>query len=251
MSNWIGFGLRRGILTTKYPREAVAVPPRYRGLTCAVDGADRAAQERGAAACLSSAISLHDDEARVDMARCFQCGQCRRVAPDAFSIANEFELASVTDEPEAARERLRRRAASFGRSVHVRHVDAGSDASCEQEIVALFNPFYDLNRLGLFLTPTPRHADLLLVTGIVTTAMADPLKRTYDAMAEPKIVVAVGTAACSGGIFADSHAVVGPVDRVIPVDVKIPGAPPAPITILNGLWVALGRAVAKHREVAS
>jgi Ni,Fe-hydrogenase III small subunit len=126
----------------------------------------------------------------------------------------------------------------------VRHVDAGSDASCEQEIQALFNPFYDINRLGFFLTATPRHADILLVTGVVTTAMAGPLRETYDAMPDPRVVVAIGTAACSGSIFVTGEEVIGPVHEVLPVDVRIPGAPPSPLSIINGLWVAVGRATA-------
>jgi Ni,Fe-hydrogenase III small subunit len=248
MSNWIVLGLRRGVLTTKYPHGRADMPERYRGRVVAKEDASRDDLVRGAAACLSGAVSLEERAPGVRMPRCFQCGQCRRVAPEAFSVTDDYELALVDEDVHVARQRLRRRAASFGRSIHVRHVDAGSDGSCEQELVALFNPFYDLNRLGIFLTPTPRHADLLVVTGVVTTAMAEPLKRTYEAMPEPKTIVAVGTAACSGSIFAGSPAVVGAVDRVIPVDVKIPGAPPAPLTILNGLWVALGRDVARARE---
>lgn len=250
MSNWIGFGLRRGILTTRYPNGAAEMPDRFRGHVLALDGAAREELERGADACLSGAIVVDDRGAVARMQRCFQCGQCRRTAPAAYAITNDYEVALVCDDVEAARERLKARAAAFGRSIHVRHVDAGSDASCEQELVALFNPFYDLNRLGIFLTPSPRHADLLLVTGVVTHAMGDPLRAAFEAMAEPKGVVAVGTAACSGGIFADWGAVLGPVDRVIPVDVKVPGAPPAPLSILNGIWVALGRDRAHAREIA-
>ncbi|BDE08243.1 hypothetical protein WPS_35190 [Vulcanimicrobium alpinum] len=106
---------------------------------------------------------------------------------------------------------------------------------------ALFNPYYDVTRLGIFLTASPRHADLLAVTGAVTGAMAEPLRRTYDAMPEPKVVVAVGTSAASGGIFAGSPGIIGAVERVIPVDIAIPGSPPPPLAIIAGLWLALGR----------
>ena len=162
-------------------------------------------------------------------------------------MTNEYELALMPPDLATTQERLARRAAALGRSIFVRHVDAGSDFSCDQEVHALFNPFYDLNRLGIFLTATPRHADLLLVTGAVTFAMRQPLLRTFEAMPEPKLVVAVGTAAASGSIYG-SDAVAGPVDRILPVDVKVPGAPPAPLSIMHGIWVALGRTPARARE---
>ncbi|HVA37328.1 MAG TPA: ferredoxin [Candidatus Dormibacteraeota bacterium] len=248
MTNWIWRGLRGGILATRYPFEAEAMPPRYRGGVQVLDGAALEEYRRGEEACLPRALTLEGGGARVDRGRCIQCGQCQRVAPNAYRMTPEFELALVPDEVTAARERLRARVAPLGRSVHLRHVDAGSDASCEQELQALFNPFYDLQRLGIFLTASPRHADVLVVTGVVTTAMADPLRLTFEAMPEPKIVMAVGTSACSGGIFAADGDVVGPVDRVLPVDVRVPGSPPAPLAIIHGLWVALGRATAHARE---
>jgi Ni,Fe-hydrogenase III small subunit len=162
-------------------------------------------------------------------------------------MTNDYELALMPPDLATTQERLARRAAALGKSIFVRHVDAGSDFSCDQEVHALFNPFYDLNRLGIFLTATPRHADILLVTGAVTFAMMQPLLRTFEAMPEPKLVVAVGTAASSGSIYGND-AVVGPVDRVLPVDVKVPGAPPAPLSIMHGIWVALGRTPARARE---
>jgi Ni,Fe-hydrogenase III small subunit len=128
----------------------------------------------------------------------------------------------------------------FRRSIHIRHVDAGSDGAVEQEIAALLNPYYDMHRLGLFFTASPRHADMLLVTGAVTRPMVDPLRATYDAMPDPRIVVAAGTDACSGGIWTGDE-VLGGVDRVLSVDVYIPGDPPTPIALLHGLLLAAGR----------
>ena len=128
----------------------------------------------------------------------------------------------------------------FRRSLHIRHVDAGSDGAIEQEIAALLGPHYDMQRLGLFFTATPRHADLLLVTGPVTLAMREPLLRTYEAMPEPRAVVAAGTDACSGGIWRGPE-VLGGGDRVLAVDVYIPGDPPSPIALLHGLLLAAGR----------
>ncbi|MGP6157931.1 MAG: 4Fe-4S domain-containing protein [Vulcanimicrobiaceae bacterium] len=246
MSNWIVRGLRRGILTTRYPLGPAEMPPAYRGRPALCGGAEPGRYELAARSCLSEAIAGDAEHPRLLLERCFQCGQCARVDPDLFEMQNDFELTVVDDDPRAVCERLRGRVVALGRSVFVRHVDAGSDGSCEQELQAIFNPFYDANRLGIFMTATPRHADVLVVTGVVTHAMAERLQRTYEAMPEPKIVVALGTAAASGSIFRESPAVAGPVDRIVPVDVKVAGAPPAPLTILHGLWVALGRAVGQE-----
>jgi Ni,Fe-hydrogenase III small subunit len=128
----------------------------------------------------------------------------------------------------------------FRRSVHIRHVDTGSDGAVEQEIAALLSPYYDMQRLGLFFTASPRHADVLLVTGPVTRPMVEPLQLTYEAMPDPRIVVAAGTDACSGGIWTGDE-VLGGVDQVLPVDVYIPGDPPTPIALLHGLLLATGR----------
>src|SRR5579884_3792407 len=114
----------------------------------------------------------------------------------------------------------------------------------------LTNPYYDMQRLGIFFTPSPRHADLLLVTGPVTRAMEDPLRQTYEAMPEPRLVVAVGACACSGGIFGPSAFAHGGLAEVLPVDVFIPGCPPAPLTLIHGLLLALDRAEQRlHGEV--
>jgi Ni,Fe-hydrogenase III small subunit len=133
----------------------------------------------------------------------------------------------------------------FKRSLHIRHLDAGSCNACESEIKALTNPYYDLNRLGIFFTPAPRHADVLLVTGPVTRAMEEALRLAYDAMPEPRLVVAVGACACSGGIFGTSAFTCGGVDRVLPVDVYVPGCPPSPLTLIHALLLSVGRAEQK------
>ncbi len=154
---------------------------------------------------------------------------------------------SVLGEPpqelDQTSETLRRRIDRlFGRSLHIRHVDAGSCNACESEIKLLISPYYDLHRLGLFFTPAPRHADLLLVTGPITRAMEGPLLRTYEAMPDPRLVVAVGACPCSGGIFGPSPYVRGSLQEVLPVDVFIPGCPPSPLALLHGLLLAISRA---------
>jgi Ni,Fe-hydrogenase III small subunit len=127
----------------------------------------------------------------------------------------------------------------FGRSLHIREVDAGSCNGCEIEISGLNSPYYDLERFGLHFVASPRHADCLLVTGPVTRNMADPLKRTYDATPAPKIVIALGDCAKDCGVFRGGYGVVGPVSSVVPVDFVIPGCPPSPNAILAGILKAL------------
>lgn len=205
-------------------------------------------------------------------ARCIQCQECVAACPEhAVSAGNDVEVAAFTRaqlgrsalfdvdpstgrctyramEPDAhptvdesaarLRERIQRR---LGRSLHVRQVDAGSCNGCELEIAATTNPVFDLERFGVHFVASPRHADVLLVTGPVTRNMEIALQRTYEAAPEPRVVVAVGACGCSGGLFGEgTYASVGGVDRVVPVDVYIPGCPPRPQAILNGLLVAMG-----------
>jgi Ni,Fe-hydrogenase III small subunit/formate hydrogenlyase subunit 6/NADH:ubiquinone oxidoreductase subunit I len=131
----------------------------------------------------------------------------------------------------------------FGRSLHIREVDAGSCNGCEVEIVNLSNPIYDAERFGIHFVASPRHADMLLVTGPVTRQMEIALVKTYEAMPSPRLVVACGSCAIGGGIFKGSYAVQGGVDRSLPVDVYIPGCPPPPEAILYGIFVALNKVV--------
>lgn len=135
--------------------------------------------------------------------------------------------------------------AHLGRALAIREVDAGSCNGCELEIHALNNPYYNLEGLGIHFVASPRHADLLLVTGPVARNMEIALRRTYDATPEPKLVVAVGDCACDGGIFGESYACRGRVANVLPVDVTIPGCPPPPIEILKGILTAVRRVPAR------
>ena len=128
---------------------------------------------------------------------------------------------------------------TLGRALTIRHVDAGSCNGCELEIQALTNPYYNLEGIGIRFVASPRHADMLLVTGPVSKHMAIALKRTYDATPEPKLVVAVGDCGCTGGIFGQSYASLGGVASVIPIDVAIPGCPPSPRALLQGILAAI------------
>ncbi len=137
---------------------------------------------------------------------------------------------------------------TLGRALTIRHVDAGSCNACELEAHALMNPYYNIEGLGIRFVASPRHADALLVTGPVTKHMAIALRRTYDATPEPKLVIAAGECACGRGIFGESYATIGAVDKVLPVDVTIPGCPPSPTALLGGILAAISRAapVARH-----
>ena len=129
----------------------------------------------------------------------------------------------------------------FGRSLHIREVDAGSCNGCEVEVSALSNPIYDIERFGVHIVASPRHADMLLVTGPVTRNMELALLKTYNATPSPKLVAAMGSCACSGGIFGDTYASGGGVDRVLPVDIYIPGCPPRPQAVIFALMMAMNK----------
>jgi Ni,Fe-hydrogenase III small subunit len=135
----------------------------------------------------------------------------------------------------------------FGRSLAIRELDTGSDNATEIEINNLNNPFYDVERFGITFVASPRHADVLIITGAVTHNMAIAAKKTYDAIPAPKFVVAVGDDACDGGMFAGTYAVLGGAERIFPVDLKIPGNPPTPTQILAGLLALMRKAEERKR----
>jgi Ni,Fe-hydrogenase III small subunit/ferredoxin len=249
MLEWIVRGLRKGIVTTPYPRRPEPAPPGFHGRVELLDTAQ--AELSLEMVCPTGAIRVEDGRVSLDRGRCILCGACVRAEPKRFAFVADYETAArtrsrlVAGEPPSVnlaelRRTLGERTRTLRRSIHIRHVDSGSDGAEEWEIAALTNPYYDIQRLGFFFTAAPRHADLLLVTGGVTHAMAAPLRRAYDVMPEPKAVVAAGTDACSGGFAAASGEVAGGVDRVLPVDVYVPGSPPSPIALLHGLLLAIG-----------
>ncbi|HUH86103.1 MAG TPA: NADH-quinone oxidoreductase subunit NuoB [Stellaceae bacterium] len=213
-----------------------------------------------AAVCPTAAITVEQDQQgknrlAVDYGRCIVCQLCVEACAHEAAVAS-FDWAFGTRErsdltlspavPGASRKAPERATRDgFRRSLHIRHVDAGSCNGCESELQALNNPFYNLHRLGIFFTPSPRFADLLLVTGPVTYAMHEPLRRAYDAMPEPRWVMAVGTCAVSGGIAAGGYACGNGLEGVLPVDLYLPGCPPNPAAIIEALLMFLGRAPQK------
>jgi Ni,Fe-hydrogenase III small subunit/ferredoxin len=252
VSPWVLRGLREGVVTTRWPARPDEYADGWRGPATVVNPRpDRA--EALPALCPAGAISTGGDGGvRLDRGRCILCGRCVEQRPDVFGWSRGIAGAALTpgalvvpEETErdlaGVRAALRRRTAALRRSVHLRHVDAGSDGSEEQEIQALLNPVYDIHRLGMFFTASPRHADVLLVTGAGAHGMAEPLRRTWDGTPDPKVVIAVGTDACTGGMMTGSYAVSGGIGTIVGVDVWVPGSPPPPFSILYALLAALGR----------
>lgn len=247
---WLTRGLADGVVTTRWPRRAddyaSGSPAALARVRPAADGAR---EPDAVAVCPTGAIRDEHGGVRLDGGRCIGCGRCVRAFPELFEPApGPAQARYVSGEHEATPEEITvlragiaARTRRLRRSVHLRHVDAGSDGTEEWEINALFNPVYDIHRLGLFLTASPRHADVLLVTGIGATGMLAPLARTRAGMPDPVVVVAVGTDACSGGVWRGSHAGSDGVAGVLDVDVWVPGSPPTPFAILYGILLALGR----------
>ena len=269
---------RTGIVTEPYPKKAARVSEYFRGRP-AFDPERWRDARPAAEACPAGAIEARDGEGSrkvtVDYGRCLFCGQCEAVSTDqAVRMTKEFELATTDRRRliftaeyslnpdgshdrlmassmfapggiqivDAAGEKLREAIQRMlGRSLAIREVDAGSCNGCELEIIALNNPVHDIERFGIHFVASPRHADMLLVTGPVTRNMELALRKTWDATPEPKVVVAAGACGISGGIFGTNYATRGGVDQVIPVDVYIPGCPPRPEALLHGILLALGR----------
>jgi Ni,Fe-hydrogenase III small subunit/ferredoxin len=251
VSIWVLRGLREGVVTTRWPRQADEYADTWCGPVTVRPGA--AAPPGAAAQCPTGAIQVAD-RLRVDQGKCILCGRCVAEWPDAFAwsigatgpgaAAHARQALVVPVDPETdetiavARTALAERTAALRRSIHVRHVDAGSDGSEEWEIQALLGPIYDVGRLGVFFTASPRHADVLLVTGAGTPGMAGPLRTTYEGMPDPKVVIAVGTDAVSGGLLGDR---LTGASAAVPVDIWLPGSPPSPFGILKALLVAAGK----------
>ncbi|MFZ0172244.1 MAG: hypothetical protein WAL04_11235 [Acidimicrobiales bacterium] len=249
---WVFRGLREGVVTTPYPRRPDGYDSSFRASVVVLESSEAQDQTDLAALCPTSAIEVHGGKARVDRGRCILCGRCVAIRPDRFAFSSSPEVATIgrgglvvpsgveTDE-ELARLRsdLARRVRALRRSVHIRHVDAGSDGSEEWEVAALSNPVYDVQRLGIFFTASPRHADVLLVTGAGSAGMVGPLRTTFEAMPDPKVVIAAGTDAISGGLVGPSYATRGGIASVVPVDVFVPGSPPSPFSLLHAFVVAM------------
>jgi Ni,Fe-hydrogenase III small subunit/Pyruvate/2-oxoacid:ferredoxin oxidoreductase delta subunit len=216
--------------------------------------------------CPTEALAIEEFEShrclKFSYGHCIGCGKCAEAGQGSVIAAKSFNACGVpktqtvrfwdidghaeVTPPVASPEETRGQIHSLlQRALNIRQLDAGSCNGCEAEITALTNPYYDLERFGIHFVASPKHADMLLVTGPVTRNMADAVRATYEAVPAPRLVVAVGACGCSGGIFAGSHAIVGAVDAVIPVDGYIPGCPPTPAMLVTGILEVLRRRIAK------
>ncbi|HEY6006399.1 MAG TPA: NADH-quinone oxidoreductase subunit NuoB [Anaeromyxobacter sp.] len=253
--------LRTGVVTIRYPEEPARIPARFRGAPEVRAGAAFDALPPPSL-CPTGAITAGEARHAIDLARCVFCGRCAEgAASRAVELGRKVELASRSraalvvevgrgpdgrtvplppPPPPAEVAAFVRR--TLGRSLHLRHLDSGSCNACDWELTALLNPVYDVRRLGVDFVASPRHADGVIVTGPVTRNLEAAVRRTWEAVPEPRVVIAVGACASSGGIVGRSYASAGGVGEVLPVDVFIPGCPPRPEAITYGILLAVGRA---------
>jgi len=242
---WVLRGIKKGIVTSKYPSKGPTADelPRSSVPPAASADSDWAAGEK---ICPTSAI--RGTERRIELGKCVFCQRCSS-AGFAFGESNEGRIAALGAQIiQKDADLLEKKQRAFKKSFHVMMIDVGSCNACNLEVLNLSNPYYDLTRLGIFFTNSPKHADALIVVGALNRSMVDVLKRTYESMPEPKLVISAGACAISGGVFQGTESFVSPVQDVIPVDAVIPGCPPSPIQILEGLLLVTGN-LEKKEEV--
>lgn len=234
--------LDQGYRTTRYPQKPVQLYSRFRGLPQINADCDAAIVRQCAECCPQEAILV--EEKKIDLGRCTFCGQCSQVGEGAFvRFSTKFEMGAasrqdlITDGslPDLAAHSKAHFKKLFGRSLQLRQVSAGGCNACEADVNVLNTPFFDLSRFGIDFVASPRHADGIHVTGPITRNMKTALLETYAAIPAPKVVIASGCCAISGGPFYGSEEIVGDLTTLLPVDLFIPGCPPHPMTTLHAL----------------
>ena len=247
---------RQGRRTLDFPPTGEALPAGFHGLPIIQPSNVSEACDACVAACPTGALSRTAGKLALDLGKCVFCGACARGCPTgAVAMTTGFSLSArsrdglvqrggESPKVDALEEKARK---LFGRSLRLRQVSAGGCNGCEVEVAALQNVVFDFQRFGIQFVASPRHADGLLVTGPVTRNMELALRKTYDAVPAPKLVIAAGACAISGGPFAGHPEVLGGASASVPVDLYIAGCPPHPLTLLDGLLKLLGRVEADKR----
>ncbi len=233
MANWVLHSLIDGIRTEPGP-DAQHLPAGASPGRPVSQRLNTTVAAQMAALCPSGALAVNEDAVAVNFAHCIHCQRCRQPS-GALQWRDDAQWSQWRD---SAANPLPRR---YRHSVNVRYLDAGACGACMGEVRQIDAPPYNLHRYGIFITATPRDADVLLVAGPVTEAMRLPLRKTYEAMPEPKRVVTMGVCAINGGVFGQSFASIGGVGEVVPVDLVIAGCPPPPLAIVHGLLLAAGQ----------
>jgi Ni,Fe-hydrogenase III small subunit len=247
---WVLRGIKNRILTTKYPVTSPTPEEIPRRAVPPIPGPE-SNWTQGKELCPTNAIENGGGTTnRIELGRCIYCRRCMETGFQFDDISDKMDAALQARAVAASRQRREERlieedfktkAAIFKKSYHILMIDVGSCNACNLEVLNLINPYYDLTRLGIFFTNSPKHADTLVVVGALNKTMVEVLKRTYESIPNPKLVISIGACAISGGIFQDTESFVSPINEVIPVNVEVPGCPPTPIQILEGLLLAMSK----------
>jgi len=242
--------LQQGHRTVAFPKGTPELPERFRGRPIIDSAKCKAGCKLCVDGCPTNAIKKENNVLSIDLGRCLFCSQCaENCSCGVIKYSGDFRLAArlqddliLKDKEMKLAEALDKRTRKlFGRSLKLRQVSAGGCNACEADTNVLSTVVYDLGRFGIQFVASPRHADGFLITGPVTENMKLALEKTYDAVPDPKITIAVGACAISGGPYIDLPQVNNGADKIIPVDLYIPGCPPHPLTILDGLLRLLGK----------
>lgn len=213
------------------------VPEKYKGLI-EIDIQKCNSCRKCVANCPTKAISF-DNKIVIDYKKCIYCGYCLKYCSEKALIQTN-KIYNIVEQEELYHKILQQKIKKIlGGSLHIRHVDTGSCNACDFEMTMLSNAFYDLSRWGVSFVASPRHADLLMITGGVTKNLLSALRDVYEATPNPKIIMAVGACAISGGIIGSNYANVGAVEKVVPIDVMVPGCPPRPQALIEGILLGL------------